>query len=233
MFRESVTFDDGGFRKIDVDSHATIDNKFRLTDFTCLIWFKVVNTGFEKVLFDARKSGSSGWQIKMNSSEKLYFKYQSVNINAGENLVNDGDWHQVVVSYDRDGGSGNMALYQDGVRKSTGTKNQDNGNDNTAARIGAASISGTAYYHDGNIGEIVIWDKHLSNDQCQRLYNASGEYTKVSGYRPYAHFLLDEDYIETDILDPWTGQTGTHLNIGDVRFVEAGYPQFGVSGVNN
>ena len=32
MFRESVTFDDGGFRKIDVDSHATIDNKFRLTD---------------------------------------------------------------------------------------------------------------------------------------------------------------------------------------------------------
>jgi Concanavalin A-like lectin/glucanases superfamily len=86
--------------------------------------------------------------------------------------VNDGKWHHVALTIDRDG---NMVLYLDGVSKSTVDISADaNVDSNTTYpfQIGRANKSTEPNYFDGTIDDVKIFKKVFSSTEATALYNS-------------------------------------------------------------
>lgn len=83
----------------------------------------------------------------------------------------DNNWHHVVGTYDENGGSGNVKLYVDGIEvintTTTGTIDTTD-----AFTIGGLAIA-SAYTIDGNLDEVLIFDRALNSDEIKALYDNS------------------------------------------------------------
>jgi len=83
--------------------------------------------------------------------------------------VNDGQWHQVVATYDLDG---DRAIYVDGIpAESTALVRPIIDND-APFRVGGDSAGGG--YYVGEIDELQLYDRVLNAQEVQRLYENPG-----------------------------------------------------------
>ena len=87
----------------------------------------------------------------------------------GTTDISDGNWHHCVLTVDA---SNNIVLYVDGSSEDTGTSTINRTNGGSFA-IGVARTSNPVYYWNGNIDQIRIYDKALSADNVNTLYNES------------------------------------------------------------
>lgn len=231
MFKESLKFDDGSFQSIELSDLPGYDPTFTFPgdDFTCLMWFKLTNTASAKVLISAQSGATAGWTMYTDVNEKLFFKWQSTTCNSGFNLTS-GEWYQAICRYDSSANKGYLHL--NGVELDNLSDSNSNSNSGTNAEIGKIAHLGTSNYFDGNIGELVVWDKCLKRDICDRLYSASSNYTKISGGRTYARF----EFTSSNIEDVHNGMRGSALNFDDTnpkRYVAYDHPTFAKNGVNS
>ena len=77
----------------------------------------------------------------------------------------DGNWHQIVYTYD----NGTGKIYLDGILKSSGSFTKCN--DSEEIIIGGET-EGSGYYLDGNISQVLIYNKVLTATEVKQNFNA-------------------------------------------------------------
>gem|GEM_PF-3460308 len=110
-------------------------------------------------------SGSGAASARIGYNTSLNYEY------SGGALANDA-WHHVIATYDRDQ---NMTLYVDGVRIVSGNISGLNNIDMTTTNmleIGSVS-GGSAYFFNGTIDEVRIYNRSLNASEVGLLYNRS------------------------------------------------------------
>jgi len=92
-------------------------------DFTLEVWLKITTTSAIADLVVRGDETSDGWALAITSAGKATFSMDDANIAStltitGNTSINNGDWHQVVVTVDRDSTTG-FNLYVDGETDAT------------------------------------------------------------------------------------------------------------------
>tara|TARA_B100000287_G_scaffold147328_2_gene139052 strand:- start:443 stop:2371 length:1929 start_codon:yes stop_codon:yes gene_type:complete len=157
-------------KSIDFDGsndYIQLSDPFNYTQHTISAWFKVIDDGNEKLIFENVDGTSDGIHLRLNSSEQIKYKLNNTTISSTSTGLS-GSWHHVVVTYD----GTTYCLYLNGVLETTGTVSQTI-DVTTNARIGSSSAA-TANYFEGKLCDVAIWDAALNANTVASIYN-SGE----------------------------------------------------------
>ena len=144
---------------------------------TISAWVKVTEDSNAKVIVGGRDSGSDGLAFFINSSERLTLKVNGNNTSAADMDITPNVWTHVVGTYDGDiaktyinGVFGKQIdISTDGITTVT-----------TNARIGINAFD-TSNPYNGNISEVVIYNKALSASEIKTLYNGREPYNHKEG----------------------------------------------------
>lgn len=105
---------------------------------------------------------------------QLRDRYTALSVESTTNL-NDGLWHHVVATVDRDSSTG-FNVYIDNVLENTEDPTALSSDDlvtSDAFSLGARN-SGTSWNYDffGNMDQVAVWNKALTSDEVDLLYNS-------------------------------------------------------------
>lgn len=160
------------------DQYATIDNTdlgFRYDgDYSISFWVNTISTDSDPVMI-----GDQDWNSSNNAGLSIAFRgnnwrvaYSDGNGNKADTshdtAFNDGEWHLLAVTFDRDG---NMTLYADGTEvasedmSSVGTANS--GNPLRLAQDGPATYG---QFFEGKLAGITVYDYVLGPAEINTLY---------------------------------------------------------------
>ena len=149
------------------------------SDYSIGFWVNTMSTDSDPVMIGDQDWGSSSnpgltiahrgdnWRVATaDGSTKADTNY--------DGAYNDGNWHYLAVTFDRDG---NMTLYQDGVSVATESMaGVGNTKSNNPLRIGQDGTGGYGQFFQGKVGEVSIFDYALTPEQ---VANASTPKTGV------------------------------------------------------
>ena len=153
------------------DDYVQLGTPFNHTNITIASWIKVTDDGDYKTIFSNRKNGTTkGILLYVNGSEEIVFKVENVNTTGV--AITAGRWYHIVATYN----GINQKVYVDGVLMETETRTETDLDTDTNAMIGGDSLpaSGSQYFFNGNISEVVIYNTTLTAQQIKVIYN-SGE----------------------------------------------------------
>ena len=86
--------------------------------------------------------------------------------------INDGDWHHVAVTVDRNNSSGGR-MYVDGELVYTFNPTGRQGNTNNSVALEIGRTTGGGNYLDGTLDEVMLFNRSLSQATVRDLYQAS------------------------------------------------------------
>ena len=139
------------------------------TDFTVALWMKTTNWQNDASLASNKDwdSGSrDSWNIALGTDEKGI----DVNVGDGSNRadlqagdINDGEWHHIAATFDRDG---SVSLYIDGILEQS-TSMAHVGDINSGLPLTFGRDSENEYFFDGWIDEAKIWNAALTVQQIR------------------------------------------------------------------
>jgi len=149
-------------------------------DFTVSFWTKINSKNGDPSFAsnkDWRSGGNAGWVIFVSGAGNLGWNYTesgSGRIDATAPTVNDGNWHHVAVSYDRDG---NALTYRDGVLVHStfigpATETLDTGLPTNIGQDGTGTYTdgGNQVAIDALIDDVGIWRRALTGFEMRRIY---------------------------------------------------------------
>jgi hypothetical protein len=166
-----------GSNKLDVPDASNL----RLSSFTVATWFKTTsNFADEGVMVNKGGLGSESAGVNQNygiwftPSETLQGGFETTGGTnryvTSTNTYNDGQWHHGVVTFDN---SNNIVrLFVDGVQ--IGSLSTSSNPDNTGSqplRIGGNAQSLTEDFFIGQIDEVGVWNRALTNAEITSLMN--------------------------------------------------------------
>jgi len=163
-------------------------------DFSISLWFNHptddATDWMDCMISKVTSNPPIGFSLKLRGELDIYGNENKIRFTVGKqgtsfgnsiwstNKYNDGLWHHVVAVADRDI---ELKLYIDGEEDTTANQN-DNGptddtdNDNTRdLRIGSYGygyVFGEDYYWNGQIDEVMFFDKALSEEEIKQLYDS-------------------------------------------------------------
>jgi len=141
------------------------------SDFTIAAWVKFTTTN-TAVWFCQYGDVANGYGFSTGSvAGKLRPLIASGGNNAffnSANAWNDGNWHLVVVRYNR---AGTMTIFVDNVSEASGTITAESGsvNNSLGFSIGASPDGGA--FIDGSIDEAGLWNRQLTTSEMTSLWN--------------------------------------------------------------
>ncbi|MES2223558.1 MAG: LamG domain-containing protein [Patescibacteria group bacterium] len=167
----------GANQYIDISRPAT-------DDFTICSWFKTTSVGSgtnhwqSMAILDTEVGGvTNDFGFGVDSNGKLVFGDGNSNIGdytfSSTATVNTGSWVSGCVT--REKTSGEIKLYVNGVLSGGGTGSTLSLNANGSARIGFGFDS--AYYWNGDLDEVRVYDRVLSANEINNLYHSGGNTT--------------------------------------------------------
>ena len=138
------------------------------SDYSIGFWVNTTSTDSDPVMV-----GDQDWGSSSNPGLTIAFRGDNWRVATSDGVTkadtnydgsfNDGDWHYIVTTFDRDG---SMTLYQDGTSVASasmaGIGNTGSGN---PLRVGQDGTGAYGQFFKGNIGEISIYDYALSAQQ--------------------------------------------------------------------
>ncbi|MCM4152728.1 LamG domain-containing protein [Arenibacter sp. N53] len=138
------------------------------SDYSIGFWVNTTSTDSDPVMI-----GDQDWGSSSNPGLTIAFRGDNWRVATSDGVTkadtnydgsfNDGEWHYIVTTFDRDG---SMTLYQDGASVAsasmTGIGNTASGN---PLRVGQDGTGAYGQFFEGNIGEITIYDYALSSQQ--------------------------------------------------------------------
>jgi len=184
-----------------VDLGVISSTNFTNADFSIQTWVKTTSSKAQSIL--VKGDGDGAWEagekaLYMETAGYPWFVgYDNEYIPGTGLTINDGLWHHIVVTWDySEGETGSAAIYVDGVKATVETSYRARTVDNSEDKIyiGKAEAWEAQNDFDGNIDEVGIWDKALSDVEVAALYNASsglnasinsGNYTSSSNLQGY------------------------------------------------
>jgi len=193
-------------------------------DWTLSAWFKTSTTGVQQGIISKRTSGATeqGYRVFIGSDDKVKAELNdgthstfSVLQTSSAGTFQDGQWHHVAVTFDR---NGYMKLYIDGNSEDQTDISATDGYDIDTTRplLVGASGNGTVFNFDGVIDEARIFNRVLSSTEIQDLYEGKD----VGGGRVLC-LRLDEGEGSTVYSDNWCdGKFGKALSFDGEDYVE-------------
>lgn len=99
-------------------------------------------------------------------------------LNTGVDITGDNQYHLIACT--RNGGSGKLKIYVDGVMKNSASFGNDQqsfkgGVEDTGSTLLGADYHSTGYHHTGNIGQVYGYDTVLSDQDILQIYNSGKE----------------------------------------------------------
>ena len=146
------------------------DGSLNITDgdFALECWVKTSTVGTDQVIM-ARRATGNYWLFRINLVNKLIIYLDDGSLSwlssNTPNLVNDGNWHHVILS--RTGST--ITFYIDGVSDGGGTSSKDCTNNNIL-QIGGYGGAPT-YPFNGSIDEVRIHNRALSPQEINASFN--------------------------------------------------------------
>lgn len=149
--------------------------------FTYSFWIKTTAQNNPHILNKYAGAAPLGIECQLadTSNGELLFSL----INSGSNFMRvqttntfleDGSWHNIVITYDGSGRAGGIIIYIDGTSVPLAILSDNlNGNSivNTAPFI-VGSFRGTSGYWDDQIDEIAVWSTTLNRNAAHAIYNS-------------------------------------------------------------
>jgi len=159
------------------------------TSFTASAWFKMssVGSGTRRDIFDS--ISDIGFGCSISTSDTILFSYgvngSPIDNDSGFQII-DTNWHYLTYTFD--GGTYDLKGYIDGVLvDSINTGNPASPwADGAPTCIGQAGVS--VFFFDGQIDEVGIWNRALSQSEVTELYN-SGAGLSYPFYSPETQLL--------------------------------------------
>jgi predicted ribosomally synthesized peptide with SipW-like signal peptide len=177
-------------------------------------WVKSTTAGsYDYVIAKYYDGGKASYALDTDSAKARFYVttdgvYHQVISNQD---IWDGDWHHLVGSYDKDGGTGNLNLYIDGILASSGTTTGVmDVNSNMNFYIGNYG-TGSSFSFPGLIDEVAVWGRALSESEIADLYGNPGVID--SGKNDIDTVILYDMWIEVD------GVEGYDPAGGDIEIV--------------
>ena len=156
------------------------------TDFSVALWMRTSNWVGDATLISTKdwdSGGNKGWNMALGTDDK------GIDVNVGDDSnradlqagdLNDGEWHHLAATFDRDG---NVTLYVDGdLVQSRSMSNVGDISNTLALTIGADSEDD--YPFDGLIDEVNIWNKvlTLTEIRAQKHLTLAGDMPNLIAY---------------------------------------------------
>ncbi len=99
-------------------------------------------------------------------------------LSSNVDITGDGEYHLLACT--RNGGTGDIKIYVDGVLKNTVGFTNTNGNfrggvNDSGNTLLGADYHSVGYYHTGNIGQVYGYNITLSDDEILQIYNNGKE----------------------------------------------------------
>lgn len=158
-------------------------------DFTVSTWIKVNSKNGDPSFLSNknwRSGDNTGWVVFVGSGGGLGWNYKesgSGRIDIGGPALNDGNWHHVAVSYDRDG---NALTFLDGALVNTtfvgpATDSLDSGLPTNIGQDGTGAYTdGGSVEIDALMDDVSIWRRALLGTEIQRIYQFGATGVNVS-----------------------------------------------------
>ncbi len=127
------------------------------------------------------KAGYIAFYTNPSNTMRFYINLVGVGpvyINTGTYNVNE--WHNIVGTYDKDGGAGNFRVYKDGVLQNSASYSAQI-SDTSAYNLYLGSNAGANGW-SGIIDEVAIWNRSLSATEVSYLYNRTATNIANQGY---------------------------------------------------
>ncbi len=149
------------------------------------LWVKPQNVAGNRILFG--KAGPSpnvnGYMLRHNTGGQLYLQMRTSTVNRAHTFnstLTAGVWQHVMFTYSGSGDMNGIKIYLNGVLDST--------------LPGSASLTGTllggwdfilgsrtgTFFYVGNMDEVTVWNKSLSQSEVTELYNSGSPLNPTS-----------------------------------------------------
>ena len=146
--------------------YIQLPDPFSYTKHTIAVWVYVEPSASDKFIFDARDGGTDGIILYSRSDE--YLKYEVNSSALTSSAIYTNEWVYLVGTYD----GTTQKMYINGSVDSSASVSTTISN-TTNARIGARSHTGLAFYMDGNLANVAIWNRALTSDEINTAMWAS------------------------------------------------------------
>lgn len=162
----SFYFNESSYLRVPLDESFNFNNQ----SFTLSSWVKTTDTGGG--IFDTQQTSYRGYRLTIENGLVEFGVYAS-DFNASYRelnssiLVNDGDWHLVVATYDKN--TSLMSIYIDGQLDITSTQSQV-APSLQDLYIGVIDVS--RGFLTGNLDDVRIYNRALSESEIQSLYDS-------------------------------------------------------------
>lgn len=137
-------------------------------DFSVGLWVKTTSGDSDPSII-----GDKDWGSGSNPGFVMAYIGSNWKLNAGDgtnrvdingNDINDGDWHFIMSTFDRDG---DATIYQDGVAVgSTSMAGIGEMNSGFPMRIGQDGTGAYSKFFNGSVGEVYLYDRALTADEA-------------------------------------------------------------------
>lgn len=209
--------------------------------FTMSAWIKTEDTdnsvNWGKAIAGKFERGDSGINCFFSVNDdtslgKVYYqvgKGVTTDITRSNANVNDGKWHHVVVLRNYTDTTAGNRIYIDGLLDKTGANQQHDVSTNAWSFVIGADQDGSESRFNGTIDEVHVYDRALSSEEINRMYNMS-----YIGYRLENLQLtnatqinqINLDSANTSTGDIWrteiwaSNSLGSNFNMGNLLEVE-------------
>lgn len=143
-------------------------------------WVKTTSAAQQEIASKmANASPYQGWELGTNSGEPYLYLIDSWSSNAiavtANQVINDGNWHHLVVTYDGSSKAAGVTFYIDGKAIPFTTTSDDTltGTSVSAAPLYLGSRAGSALFFNGSLADVAVYRSQLDAGQVAQHYLAS------------------------------------------------------------
>jgi hypothetical protein len=150
-----------------VDDYVNFGDQsaFSMNIQSIMCWFNASGISSNHTVISKGNASSAGFNIFIQSDGTIRVQCCDGSVMTSTNTVSTGSWHQVIFTDN----SGEGSLYLDNQLEDTVSGGVDH--NSHALWIGDVSNDAGSWVFDGLIDEVAMWNKILTSDERDDLYN--------------------------------------------------------------
>jgi len=224
----SMEFDAASSEYVSMGNVLTKDGS---TAFSISCWIKYTGSGTEMIV---SKQDASGYGYLLTTGNIAGVKltwYPCISSGGSvavrtSNAYNDGNWHNVLATYDGSGNASGAKIYVDGTLDTNIVTDTFTGTSSSTGPFQISARNGTSFPFDGNVSNAAVFNSSLTEDQILTIYNG-GVPNDISSLSPVSWWSLagDSYFNGNDWICPDLGSggnNGTSSGMGGTELVGNG-----------